>query len=70
MAGPREVSELEIWERSAFRACPSGRAVNGYRNLGQILKEYLEHISPLLRLGTSADAFLVAWTCGVHPLVG
>jgi hypothetical protein len=27
---------------------------------GQILKELLEHISLLLRLGTSADAFLVA----------
>jgi hypothetical protein len=39
MAGPLDVSELEIWERSAFRACPSGRAVNGCRILGQITKE-------------------------------
>jgi hypothetical protein len=35
-----------------------------------MLKEELEHISTLLRLGTSADAFLGAWTCRVHPLAG
>jgi hypothetical protein len=34
MAGPREVPELEIRERGAFGARPSGRAVNGYRNVG------------------------------------
>jgi hypothetical protein len=34
MAGPREVPELEIWERNAFGARPSGRVVNGCRNLG------------------------------------
>jgi hypothetical protein len=34
MAGPREVSELEIRERNAYRARPSGRVVNGCRNLG------------------------------------
>jgi hypothetical protein len=39
MAGPREVPEMEIQERSAFGAYPSGRAVNGCRNLGQMLKE-------------------------------
>jgi hypothetical protein len=32
--GPREVPELEIQERSACGARPSGRAVNGCRNLG------------------------------------
>jgi hypothetical protein len=34
MAGPREVPELEIRERSAFKVHPSGRAMNGCRNLG------------------------------------
>jgi hypothetical protein len=34
MTGPREVPELEIRERSAYGARPSGRAVNGCRNLG------------------------------------
>jgi hypothetical protein len=29
--------------------------------------ELLEHISSLLGLGTSADAFLEAWTCRVPP---
>jgi hypothetical protein len=38
MVGPREVLELEIRERSAFRARRSGRSVNGCRNLGQMLK--------------------------------
>jgi hypothetical protein len=33
-AGPREVSELKIRELSACGAHPSGRAVNGCRNLG------------------------------------
>jgi hypothetical protein len=36
---PWELSELKIWERNAFGAHPSGRAVNGCRNLGQMLKE-------------------------------
>jgi hypothetical protein len=58
MAGPLGVSELKIWEHSTFGARPSDRAVNGCRNLGQMLKELLEHISPLLRLNTSTDAFL------------
>jgi hypothetical protein len=31
---PWEVPELEIRERSACGACPSGRAVNACRNLG------------------------------------
>jgi hypothetical protein len=39
MAGPREVSELEIRERNAFGARPLGRAVNGCKNLGQMLKK-------------------------------
>jgi hypothetical protein len=39
MMGPLGVPELEIWDRSTFRACPSGRTVNGCRNLGQMLKE-------------------------------
>jgi hypothetical protein len=34
MVAPLGVPELEIWDRSAFRAHPSGRAVNGCRNLG------------------------------------
>jgi hypothetical protein len=34
MASPQEVPELEIRERSACGARPSGRAVNGCRNLG------------------------------------
>jgi hypothetical protein len=58
MAGPLGVLELKIWEHSTFGARPSDRAVNGCRNLGQMLKELLEHISPLLRLSTFADAFL------------
>jgi hypothetical protein len=32
--GPREVPELKIRERIACGARPSGRAANGYRNLG------------------------------------
>jgi hypothetical protein len=32
--GPQEVPELEIRERSACGARPSGRTVNGCRNLG------------------------------------
>jgi hypothetical protein len=39
MVGSREVPELEIWECSAFGARPSGRVVNGCRNLGLMLKE-------------------------------
>jgi hypothetical protein len=34
MVGPQEVPELVNWEHSAFRARPSGRAVNGCRILG------------------------------------
>jgi hypothetical protein len=41
--------------------------MNGYRNL---LKEKLKDISSLLRLDTSVNAFLEAWTFSVHPLVG
>jgi hypothetical protein len=36
----------------------------------EMLREKLEHISPLLRLGASADAFLEAWMSSAHPLVG
>jgi hypothetical protein len=36
----------------------------------EMLREKLKHISSLLRLGASVDAFLGAWTSGVHPLVG
>jgi hypothetical protein len=35
-----------------------------------MLKEKLKHISPLLRLDTSIDAFLETWTSSVHPLEG
>jgi hypothetical protein len=45
MMGPREVSELEIRERSACGARSSGRAVNGYRNIGtnaqRVVRTYL-----------------------------
>jgi hypothetical protein len=34
MAGPLGVPKLEIQERNAFGAHPSGRAENGYRNVG------------------------------------
>jgi hypothetical protein len=60
MVGPREVTKLEIQERNAFGARPSGRAVNGCRNLGTNPQRVARHISPLLRLSTSADAFLRA----------
>jgi hypothetical protein len=36
----------------------------------EILKGKLKHISPLLRLGASVDAFLRVWTSSVHPLAG
>jgi hypothetical protein len=36
----------------------------------EMLREKLEHISPLLRLDASADAFLGIWTSRVHPLAG
>jgi hypothetical protein len=36
----------------------------------EMLVEKLEHISPLLMLDASADAFLGAWTSRVHPLAG
>jgi hypothetical protein len=36
----------------------------------EMLQEKLEDISPFLRLGASAYAFLGAWMSSVHPLVG
>jgi hypothetical protein len=36
----------------------------------EMLEEKLKHISSLLRLSASVDAFLMAWTFSVHPLVG
>jgi hypothetical protein len=36
----------------------------------EVLREKLKHISSLLRLGASVDAFLGVWTTSVHPLVG
>jgi hypothetical protein len=36
---PREVAELKVRERSTCGTRPSGRAVIGCRNLGQMLKE-------------------------------
>jgi hypothetical protein len=36
----------------------------------EMLREKSKHILSLLRLGTSIDAFLGAWTSRVHPLVG
>jgi vacuolar-type H+-ATPase subunit E/Vma4 len=36
----------------------------------EMLKEKLKHISSLLRLGASVEAFLRAWTSSVHQLVG
>jgi hypothetical protein len=35
----------------------------------EMLKEKLKHISSLLKLSASVDAFLGAWTSSVHPLV-
>jgi hypothetical protein len=35
----------------------------------EMLREKLKHISSLLGLGASIDAFLGAWTSSVHPLV-
>jgi hypothetical protein len=68
--GPQEVRELEIREHSAFGARPSGRAVNGCRNLRINAQRVVRTHFALLRLGTSADAFLVGWTCRVPPLSG
>jgi hypothetical protein len=34
----------------------------------EMLREKLKHISSLLGLGASVDAFLMAWTSSVHPL--
>jgi hypothetical protein len=42
----------------------------GHRTRLSMLGEKLKHISSLLRLGDSVDAFLGAWTSSVHPLVG
>jgi hypothetical protein len=36
----------------------------------EMLRETLKYISSLLRLDASVDAFLRAWTLGVHPLEG
>jgi hypothetical protein len=36
----------------------------------EMFREKLKLISPLLRLGASNDAFLVAWTSSAHLLVG
>jgi hypothetical protein len=36
----------------------------------EVLGEKLKHISSLLRLNASADAFLGAWMSSVHPLAG
>jgi hypothetical protein len=36
----------------------------------EMLREMLKHISSLLRLGVSVDAFLGAWTSGAHLLEG
>jgi hypothetical protein len=68
--GPQEVRELEIREHSAFGARPSGRVVNGCRNLRINAQRVVRTHFALLRLGTSADAFLVAWTCRVPPYRG
>jgi hypothetical protein len=35
----------------------------------EMLREKLKHISSLLRLGASIEAFLRTWTSSVHPLV-
>jgi hypothetical protein len=36
----------------------------------EMLREKLKHILSLLRLGTSINIFLGAWTSDVHPLEG
>jgi hypothetical protein len=51
MAGPREVMELEIRERSAFGARPSGKAVNGCRNLGTNAQRVVRTHLTLIQVG-------------------
>jgi hypothetical protein len=34
----------------------------------EMLRDTVKHISSLLKLGASVDAFLGAWTSGAHPL--
>jgi hypothetical protein len=45
MTGPREVPGLEIREHSAYRARPSGKAVNGCRNRDAQLGEFVHSIA-------------------------
>jgi hypothetical protein len=49
--GPREVTELEIRERSACGARPSGKAVNGCRNLGTNARTVVRTHFTLTQLG-------------------
>jgi hypothetical protein len=48
--GPREVPELEIRERSACGARPSGRAVNACRNLGTNIQRVVRTYFTLTRV--------------------
>jgi hypothetical protein len=51
MAVPREVPELEIQERSAYGAHPSGRTVNGYRNIGTNTQKVVRTYFTLTQVG-------------------
>jgi hypothetical protein len=49
--GPQEVPELEIRERSACGARPSGRAMNGCRNLGTNAQRVVRTYFTLTQVG-------------------
>jgi hypothetical protein len=51
MAGPREVPKLEIREHSAYGAHPSGRAMNGCRNLGTNAQRVVRTYFTLTQVG-------------------
>jgi hypothetical protein len=51
MVGPLGVPELDIRERSAFEARPTGRAVNGCRNLGTNAQKVVRTYFTLTQVG-------------------
>jgi hypothetical protein len=51
MTCPQEVPELEIRERSAYGARPSGRAVNGCRNVGTNAQKVVRTYFTLTQVG-------------------
>jgi hypothetical protein len=50
-ADPQEVPELKIRERSVYGARPSGRAVNGCRNLGANAQRVVRTYFTLTQVG-------------------